>query len=72
MASCANCSAEALYRYQITDNYGIDYCQKDLPNFLRPLRDAGLLALPEEPVVEPKASKKKDVAVEETTETLAE
>lgn len=72
MAICANCPAEAFYRYQVTDNYGIDYCQQHLPAFLRPQRDAGLLALPEEPVVEPKSSKKKEVPVEETTETPAE
>lgn len=71
MAICANCPAEAFYRYQVTDNYGIDYCQQHLPAFLRPQRDAGLLAIPE-PVVEPKTSKKKEVPVEETTETPTE
>ena len=71
MAICANCQSEAIYRYQVTDNYGINYCQQHLPSFLRPRRDAGLLAIPEEPVVEPKASKKKEVA-EEPAETPTE
>lgn len=34
MANCANCSADALYVYQVTKGFGVNYCQKHLPKFI--------------------------------------
>jgi hypothetical protein len=53
MATCANCNVEAPYRYQINENFGVDYCQYHLPRFLYAQRNAGLLAQPVAPAPEP-------------------
>ena len=80
MITCANCSREALYTYQVSDAYLIHYCQNHLPKFLVNKKNAGLLplispapvveAVVEEPVVEEtvKASKKKAVSEETVVE----
>lgn len=72
MVTCVNCSREALYTYQISQNYLIHYCQAHLPKFLVAKKNAGLLALqvPAAPVVEeaPKTSKKKAVVEEKVEE----
>jgi hypothetical protein len=52
MAKCANCDREALYLYQISDNFKQYFCQNHLPHFLWASRDAGVLGIPAEPVVE--------------------
>lgn len=70
MITCANCSNEALYTYQITDDFNIHYCQYHLPRFLTAKKNAGELPLmvPREiPEEQPKTSKKKaaDPVVEE-------
>ena len=63
MQTCANCSREALYLYQLIDDFKIYYCQSHLPHFLWESRDAGLLGIPEtilpEVVEETPKSKKK-------------
>lgn len=75
--TCANCESDAPYVYQITPYFGISYCQRHVPNFLRAQLAAGNLDNPaysiEEPIVEEvveptpltKSSKKKAPLVEE-------
>jgi hypothetical protein len=58
MATCANCTGDALYTYTISDGYRINYCQYHLPRFLLPARAAGMLPLFEEPVEKPAKAKK--------------
>lgn len=41
--TCANCSADALYIYQLTASRQIFYCNKHLPSFLAQAKRAGLL-----------------------------
>jgi hypothetical protein len=69
MATCANCSNEAFFVYQVTDSYGIDFCSAHVPNFLRSEKYAASLITLELPVIEEpvKTSKKKstDPVVEE-------
>lgn len=66
MATCANCSSDALYVYQIASNYGINYCQRHLPSFLSRGPQPNLFEAPvEEPVVETKTKSKKAEAVAE-------
>jgi hypothetical protein len=71
MATCANCSSDALYVYEISPDYAIEYCQRHLPKFLYSLRNSGGLKRPEvvvpEPVVEaaPKKAKKTTTPAEE-------
>lgn len=67
---CANCHRDALYTYEVSAGYLINYCQYHLPKFLTSKKNAGLLTLQvpapvvvEEPVVKP--SKKKAEVVEE-------
>lgn len=43
MSTCANCENDALYVYEVTRDVVINYCDKDLPGFLKPRRDAGAL-----------------------------
>jgi hypothetical protein len=63
MATCANCTNTALYTYQVTEDFGIDYCQYHLPTFLSKLKYTGALKPKAvEPVVEVKATKKKAAA----------
>jgi len=52
MATCANCSADALYSYEVAPSYTIPYCQRHLPRFLYSLRNSGALAVPEPEVVD--------------------
>lgn len=73
MTTCANCANDAIYTYQVTEDYLIHYCHVHVPSFLNGHRLAGKLALKveevPEPVVEvaPKSSKKKaEAPVEET------
>jgi hypothetical protein len=63
MTKCANCAREAVYLYQLLDNFKLYYCQNHLPSFLWESRDAGVLNIPvvvEPEVVEetPKSKKK--------------
>ena len=41
--ACSVCSQESLYVYRITQETGIEYCNKCLPKFLYARRDAGLI-----------------------------
>ena len=34
MAKCANCSKDALYSYNVSGDFVINYCQSHLPRFL--------------------------------------
>ena len=34
MAKCANCSKDALYSYNVSGDFLINYCQSHLPRFL--------------------------------------
>lgn len=84
MASCANCSNDALYTYKVSEGYGIDYCQYHLPNFLNGLTNSNVvaytpefIALKEEAVAEAAPSKKKKASavvepVEEETPVVEE
>lgn len=77
MASCANCSNDALYTYKVSEEYGIDYCQYHLPNFLNGLTNSNVVVhtpefdtLKAEVVAEVAPSKKKKATpvVEEVVE----
>jgi hypothetical protein len=71
MASCANCSSDALYVYQITAEYGLNYCQRHLPSFLSRGPQPNLFAAPvEAPVVEAPAKGKKSQAVAEPEDVV--
>ncbi|CAB4123698.1 hypothetical protein UFOVP45_9 [uncultured Caudovirales phage] len=70
MAVCANCASDAIYTYQITEEFSQNFCQRHLPKFLVSQKNMGLLPLKEDaPVVDEvptKSSKKKTTpAVEE-------
>ena len=72
MVTCANCSGEALYTYQVSDSYLINYCQYHLPKFLVGKKNAGQL-----PLVTPKPAKavketKVEAVVEEEPEVVPE
>lgn len=43
MATCVNCATDAMYTYEITDSFSIDYCQYHLPRFLHTMKNGGLL-----------------------------
>jgi hypothetical protein len=43
-ASCANCEADALYMYDITESSAVFYCDEHLPKFLYARRSAGTLS----------------------------
>jgi hypothetical protein len=71
MATCANCSNEAFFIYQVTDSYAIDFCSAHVPNFLRSEKYAASLITLDLPVITettPVSQKKKSVetVVEET------
>jgi hypothetical protein len=71
MATCANCSNDAFFIYQVTDSYGIDFCSAHVPNFLRSEKYAASLITLDLPVITettPVSQKKKSVetVVEET------
>lgn len=72
MIKCANCVADALYTYKVSEKVLVNYCTKHLPNFLAPRKASGQLALVVPAIVEEstKTSKKKttDVVVEEVPE----
>jgi hypothetical protein len=71
MANCANCSSDALYVYQITADYGLNYCQRHLPSFLSRGPQPNLFAAPvEAPVVETPAKGKKSQAVAEPEDVV--
>ena len=73
MAICANCSSDALYVYQLTAEYGINYCQRHLPSFLSRGPQPNLFAAPvETPVVETPTKGKKSQAVAETIDVVEE
>jgi hypothetical protein len=74
MATCANCSNDAFFVYQVTDSYGIDFCSSHVPNFLRSEKYASSLITLDLPVVEETttASKKKKSVEEVVEETPAE
>ena len=65
MATCANCSSDALYVYQVSSDYGINYCQRHLPSFLKVGVQPNLFDVVAEPVVEKPAKAKKTEAVAE-------
>lgn len=73
MVTCANCPREALYTYEVSQDYLIHYCQNHLPRFLTSHKNAGLLGLKvtapvveEAPVVtKTKKEKKEETVVEE-------
>ena len=64
MANCANCSSDALYVYQLTADYGINYCQRHLPSFLSRGHQPNLFAAPVEAPVVPTKGKKSQVVAE--------
>ncbi|CAB4137949.1 hypothetical protein UFOVP325_158 [uncultured Caudovirales phage] len=72
MIKCANCVADAVYTYTISEENLINYCEDHLPNFLAPRKASGQLALVVPAIVEEsaKSSKKKtvDPVVEEVPE----
>ena len=43
MAKCANCTSDALYVYEVTSTFNINYCQYHLPVFLHKLQKSGSL-----------------------------
>jgi hypothetical protein len=45
---CANCEKPALWVWTSSYTDDIPYCENDLPRFLYPIRDAGLLQTTEE------------------------
>jgi hypothetical protein len=69
MIKCANCVADALYTYKISEEIFINYCTSHLPNFLASRKASGQLNLVVPATVEEsaKSSKKKSV-VEEVPE----
>jgi hypothetical protein len=78
MAKCANCTSDALYVYEVTSTFNINYCQYHLPVFLHKLQKSGSLKTTDEfeavkaaalAAVAPKTSKKK---VEEETPVVEE
>jgi hypothetical protein len=78
---CANCQSDALWVYESPASDPIPFCDKHLPKFLRPQAKAGLLTrtenyaavaaevaevlAPEEPVEEPKRTRRKAEPTEE-------
>lgn len=67
MIKCANCVADAVYTYSISEDNLINYCEDHLPNFLASRKASGQLTLVVPAIVEEsKVSKKK------TTEPVVE
>jgi hypothetical protein len=77
MTTCANCTSESAWIYEITPSHTIPYCSIHLPKFLNDRKNAGLLKRSDEMIQEqsdafealaPKSSKKssKATVVEET------
>jgi hypothetical protein len=71
MAICANCSSDALYVYQLSANYGINYCQRHLPSFLARGPQPKLFEAPAKEVEKPVKVKKTE-AVAEVVEEVVE
>jgi len=74
MATCANCSSDALYTYNVTPDFGINYCQYHLPKFLLNAKHADLVSdvAVEAPVEVPVSkSKKAEVTVDAPVDTEA-
>jgi hypothetical protein len=74
MATCANCSSDALYTYNVTPDFGINYCQYHLPKFLLNVKHADLVSdvVVETPVEAPVSkSKKTDAPVDAPVDTEA-
>lgn len=67
MATCANCSNDAVYTYQPGPEFYLHYCQYHLPKFLTRTENPAVFLYKEEvKVTETKTSKKK------TSEAVAE
>jgi hypothetical protein len=43
MSTCANCDKDAMYTYEVTDTFYIDYCEYHLPRFLHTMKNNGML-----------------------------
>ena len=43
MSTCANCAKDAMYTYEVTDTFAIDYCEYHLPRFLHTMKNGGIL-----------------------------
>lgn len=71
MAICANCSSDALYVYQLSANYGINYCQRHLPSFLARGPQPKLFEAPAKEVQKPVKAKKTEVVAEVVEEVVA-
>lgn len=71
MTTCANCTSESAWIYEITPSHTIPYCSIHLPKFLNDRKNAGLLKRSDEMIQEqsdafealaPKSSKKSSKA----------
>lgn len=78
MTTCANCSHEAVYTYEVTPSYLIHYCYRHLPGFLHNQKSTGSIALKVE-VEAPRTSRRRtaeavveEPVVEEVVETPVE
>lgn len=74
MTTCANCTSESVWIYEITPSHVIPYCSTHLPKFLNNSKNAGLLKRSDEMVQEqsdafeallPKPAKKSSKALVE-------
>lgn len=52
MTTCANCTSESVWIYEITPSHVIPYCSMHLPKFLNNSKNAGLLKRSEEMIQE--------------------
>ena len=64
MNTCANCSATAVYVYDVAPSFALYYCAKHLPGFLKRQAASGELNIPVI-VPAPKSTKKKTAPVVE-------
>jgi hypothetical protein len=71
VATCANCSNEAFFVYQVTDSYGIDFCSAHVPNFLRSEKYAASLVTLELPVIEEPVPTSKKKSAEPVVEDVS-
>lgn len=81
MTTCANCTSESAWIYEITPSHTIPYCSMHLPKFLNNRKNAGLLKRSDEMVQEqsdafealaPKSSKKTSKATVEEAPVVEE
>ncbi len=71
MIKCANCSKDAVFQYNVTDDFVIYYCLTDLPKFLKGrTAEASLKTLVVQPA--PTTTKKKKAVATPTEETPEE